>query len=501
MNTTKRIIFSALILILAFSSYSLAYEYEYTAGDVIVVFDNSRVTASSLLNSVSVTKIYAALSSKAGNHTYALIHSDDIDPEEFTKELLRNPNVIAASPNYIVRAAVVPDDTYMSDLWGMNAINMPSAWDKEKGSNSVYVAIVDSGIDWTNPELSTNTAKSLGFTASAISSSQPGFDNYGHGTHVAGTIGASGNNGAGVAGINWYVRMIPVKVLDSRGSGTTDTVIEGMNYIASLMQEGYNVRAINLSLETYINMKPEHDNLVVYPMWRAFKEIDEYNQAIIVCAAGNEGVVTGQPTTKSTPTYSSGSYVYPASFTGLNNMLSVSAVNGSGEISSYSNTNASISAPGGDINRDGSGIVSTWLQNSTYLTSEGIALRRLYGTSMAAPHVSGAAALLAAHDSSMTAYQIKQCLLRSVSSYGEGMLDVDAALRYQEYYGASLSSEGTEDYGYENWNNNSTHYDPYEPYYPYDENNNSSSSGGCNGFMLAGFAVIMILPLARKFMS
>lgn len=517
-----RRIFSLSLIIVTLSCSSSFAEKTYIAGDVMVVLRNSdsdiKVTASSFSSSEGidsliasefagvigavVTKTYPSLS-ELSNNVFALIHSDDINPEEYAKELLKNPNVIAASPNYIVRAAVVPDDTHMSDLWGLNAINMPSAWEKETGSSSVYVAVIDSGIDWTNPDLSANVARSLGFTASGITSTQPGFDNYGHGTHVAGTIGAVGNNGAGITGINWDVQMIPVKILNNSGSGTTDTVIEGMNYVARLMSQGYNIRAVNLSLETYVKMTPVHDNLVSYPMWRAFKAIDEYNRAVIVVAAGNQGIAVGQATTYTKRNSSGGilfepgCYAYPSSFVGLDNMISVSAANRSGTVASYSNTNADISAPGGDYITDGSMILSTWIQNSGYVTDEGISLRNEQGTSMAAPHVSGTAALLSAHDPDMTAYQIKQCILGSAASGAEGMLDADAAIRYQEYYGLSLESESTENYAYRNWEN-------YKEDYSYDNETSygkNGSSGGCNGFMTGALAIIFLYPIAKKIMS
>lgn len=511
-----RKIFLFAFLIAAITCSAALADSTYTAGDVIVVLKSSgQITASSSAvksaasgfaesNGVSLTRVYPALS-KAGSEIFMLIHSDDINPEEYAKELLKNPNVIAASPNTIVRAAVVPNDTYMEALWGMNTINMPSAWDKEKGSSTVYVAIIDSGIDWTNPDLTANTASNLGFTSSGITaSSYPGFDNYGHGTHVAGTIGAESNNGAGVAGINWYVRMIPVKVLDSNGNGTTNTVLEGMDYVANLMSEGYNIRAVNLSLEAYVKMTPEHDNLIVYPMWRAFKAVDEYNRAVIVVAAGNQSVAIGEEMTYTKRddyglVFERGSYAYPSSFRGLNNMISVSAANNSGNVASYSNTNADISAPGGDFYRDGSIILSTWIQNdSQALYDNGIAIWGEQGTSMAAPHVAGAAALLSAHDPDMTAYQIKQCILSTKASGAEGMLDVNAALDYQEYYGLSLASEGTEGYGYEDWTDETA---PDDPNYDYDYGNNNGgggSSGGCNGFISGALAVMILAAFKWK---
>ena len=495
----KKIILALLIISLAIP----AYAENYIAGDIVVVLKSSNSDGAGTLKAASfaqtngamLTKIFPALS-ETNNEIFALIHSDDADPEELSRELLKNPDVAAASPNYIVRAAVIPNDTRYSELWGMENINMPSAWDKETGSNNVYVAIVDTGIDWENPDLTANTASELGYNA--LNSSSSSRDDNGHGTHVAGTIGAVGNNDLGVTGVNWNVKMIPVKVLDGDGYGTIASVIGGLNYVANLMSQGYNVRAVNNSLETYAPVKPTYDNLVREPLWRAFKVIDEYNRAVIVVAAGNHKTAVGKPTTRTEqdsggvlfyPNY----YVYPASFTGLNNMLTVSACNQSGQVSTYSNTNADITAPGGDSSGDGSLILSTWPQTLLNNILGGVSLNAIQGTSMATPHVAGAVALLAAHDNSMTAYQIKTCILESRNmNYAEGLLDVSAAIEYQETYSSSLQREGTG--GYDDWRN----YDANE-----DSNNGTGegSSGGCNGFTWGAFAIIMFCPLVKKFMS
>ena len=523
MSKSGKILFSVFtVIFLSLSSCSFAYDY--VKGDVIVVLRNPdsgvRITASSFGDNgagisaassfaksagASLTKTYPALS-EADNSIFAMIHSDDIDPEAFTQELLKNPDVVAASPNYIVKAAYVPNDTRYSELWGLEAIGMPRVWDTVQGSSNVYVAIIDSGIDWTNPELTDNVAIDLGFTASGIrASAYDGFDNYGHGTHVAGTIGAVGDNEVGIAGINWEVSMIPIKVLDATGSGTTDTVIEGMDYVRRLIRQGYNIRAINLSLEAYAPVRPTHDNLVIYPMWRAFKAVDEYNQAVIVVAAGNQGVAIGKATTYAKKdVFDIGCYAYPASFKGLDNMISVSATGKKGNIATYSNTNADISAPGGDANGDGSTILSTWIQSS----SNGISFAEAQGTSMAAPHVAGAVAILAAFDSTMTAYQIKQCILDSrVSSNSvdgaaaDSGLNILEALEYEVDHGSRLPAENTENTNYDDWrsysnNNNDNNNDNNN-----NNNNSSGGGGGCNGFMNFAIALIFLCPIAKKFMS
>lgn len=510
-----------LALLIIFTSIPV-YAENYIAGDVIVVLKPSsssgKISASSFSldgagtlraasfassAGASLTKTFPALS-EAKNEIFAIIHSDDADPEELSHELLKNPDVIAASPNYIVRAAsTTPNDTRYSDLWGMEYINMPSAWDKETGSDSVYVAIIDTGVDWTNPDLTDNVDSDLAFNA--INSSNSALDDNGHGTHVAGTIGSVGNNNKGVTGINWNINIIPVKVLASNGYGTSGSLIAGINYVSNLISQGYNIRALNMSLEMYSSMPPEHDNLVKEPLWRAFKAVDDYNKAVIVVAAGNNETEVGKPATKTkyhsdgSIVYRPGDYVYPASFTGINGLLSVSASDRSGEISSYSNTNASISAPGGDYIGDGSLILSTGIQSaSSQIGSDGVSLTSMQGTSMASPHVAGAVALLAAHRPDMTAYQIKTCLLESKNTnYSEGMLDVEAALNYQENYGSTLQHEGSNDYNdWENYEENSSG----NTIWDYLFGGDGGSSGGCNVFTWGALAIIMFCPLVKKFM-
>ena len=526
-------IFAALVV---FSMPLVSFaEGEYVKGDVVVVFRPSdsgeKITASSfsengagqvsasalaLAAGAEVKNVYPALSA-AGNAVFAVLHSDDADPESLSEALLKNPNVLAASPNYIVRAAAVePNDKYWSQLWNMEAINMPDAWEYETGDSTIYAAILDSGIDWTNPDVSANVSRTLG--TNILSPSNSAMDDYGHGTHVAGIMGAVGNNGTGVPGINWSISMIPIKVLDSTGGGNVSGVIAGINYVIDLMDQGYNIRVVNLSLETYTSYRPTYNDMVRFPLWRAFKELDDFNQAVIVVAAGNNEVTIGSPTTSSKYNstgqriYSSGEYVYPASFVGLNNMISVSAVRRNYSIASYSNTNANISAPGGNIYRDLSTVLSTWKQNSNYVDSDGVAVYYAQGTSMAAPHVGGAAALLAAHMPSMTAYQIKQCIMETRNmNYAEGLLDVAAALEYQEYYASTLEPESKENKEYDNYDsqqadplindNNPVNYEPYDYQDESNNNNDNGGGGGCNGFMFGGLAVVFLFPLVKKFMS
>ena len=479
MNIHRKFILCLLILTAAFP----AFASEYVSGDVLVVLRPSDSSAGVSVSSLSgfgrdsvrtasfaaasgayVKEVYPALS-EAGNCIYTLLHSETKSPEEFTQELLNDPEVIAASPNYIVSIASATNDTYIDSCWGLDYINAPSAWNTSTGSDSVYVAIIDTGIDYTNPDLTDNISTAYNAYLPKFSSPQ---DDQGHGTHVAGTIGALGNNGIGIAGVCWNVKMIAIKVLNSSGRGSISDVITGMNYVTELIQEGVNIRAVNMSLEFYSPLKPTHDNLVQMPIWRAFKDMDVLNKAVIVVAAGNYAVKIGEPTTRTTVMFSPGEYVYPASFQGLDNMISVSAVDSSGNLASFSNTGADISAPGVNI-------LSTWLQSrSSTVREDGTSLYSESGTSMAVPYISGAIALMSSVMPTRTAYQLKRALLDGsnvsaasgqVSTSASGILDIKAALDYQAE-NTDLPKESTE------W----TNYDDYADYTT-DSSYNYKSSG------------------------
>ena len=513
-----------LCITIIFALAGSALSAEYIPGDVLVVLkpsdSNGNIQASAERTQIfaanagaQVKNVYSALS-ESGNGIYALLHSDFQSADVLAQELLNNPEVIAASPNYIVRAAMIPNDTYMEDLWGMDYINAPAAWDITTGSSDVYIAVIDSGIDDSNPDLTDNIATEYG-TNVIYTNDTSTKDDFGHGTHVAGIIGAKGNNGLGVAGVSWNVKMIPIKSLDDKGLGSYSNVISGMNYAASLIKQGLNICVVNLSLETYIPTAPTHDNLVKMPLWRAFKELDELNKAVIVVAAGNYSAVVGEPTTKTeysggSVVYGPGEYVYPASFTGLDNMISVEALDTGGVVASFSNTGGTIAAPGVDIR-------STYLQESWLHTmfSDGVSTSIMKGTSMAAPHVSGTLALVASMRPALTAYQLKQAVLNGSYSGNEyGNLDVKAVLDYvAENVSATPSTDTISSDDIEApSSNNSTNlpaestenqdYNDYTSYTPTNEaygQRQASGGGGCAGIMLNVYALAILVPLAKKF--
>jgi len=160
-----------------------------------------------------------------------------------------NPNVVYAEPDYIVHVVdVPPNDPRWSEQWDMVKIAVPTAWAApQTDAGDVIVAVIDTGIDfghsdlqpniWTNP-----TDGAHGYTCMNGTCVIGGADDYGHGTHVAGTIGAVGNNGVGIAGINWNVRLLSLKFLGSGGSGYTSDAVLCFNLITQLRQQGFNIR-------------------------------------------------------------------------------------------------------------------------------------------------------------------------------------------------------------------------------------------------------------------
>jgi thermitase len=213
---------------------------EAVAGDVIVKFktadSRSRAAVQAVVNADALVPL-----SRTGE--VYLLHSKSRSAIEALTVTKNRPEVVYAEPNYMFHASAIPNDTYFSSVWGMNRIAAPAAWDQTTGSAANVVGVIDTGVDYTHPDLAGNVwsapkafqvmingtyitcpAGSHGFNA--ITNTCNPMDDAQHGTHVSGTIGAVGNNGTGVAGVNWSTQIMGLKFLDSSGSGTTSNAIK-----------------------------------------------------------------------------------------------------------------------------------------------------------------------------------------------------------------------------------------------------------------------------------
>jgi thermitase len=281
--------------------------------------------------------------------------------------LSRNPNVDYAEPNGIAVAFSDPNDPYDNTTcynsshsgcvsqWAWGKIQAYQAWSVTAGSASVRVAVVDTGIDNSHPDL-----PAVALQRDFINGDGNAEDDNGHGTHVAGTIGALTNNGAGVAGTNWNVSMMAVKVLNASGSGSYAAVANGIKWAAD-----NGAQVINLSLGGSLNSKT---------LQRAVNYA--WNKGVVLaCAAGNNG---------------NGGKSYPAAYT---NCIAVAATNQSDAKASFSNFGANWV----DLAAPGVSILSTMPNTSVILNTQ-LGYYQNYdalsGTSMATPHVAGLAGLV-----------------------------------------------------------------------------------------------------------
>jgi len=305
-----------------------------------------------------------------------------------------------ADPNYIYAQTLVPNDTQYASQWGMTKIQAPTAWNTTTGDQDVLVAVIDTGIDASHVDLDDNMWANAGETGTdgdGADKSTNGLDDDGngyvddwrgwdfynndndpsddnsHGTHVAGTIGAVGDNNTGVAGICWDVSLVGVKFLGADGYGSTADAIDAVQYATSI--------GADIQNNSWGGCGASDD------LEDAIKNANS-NGVLFVAAAGNEN-----SNNDSVPSYPS-SYEVP-------NIVSVAATDEDDKLASFSNYGANsvdLAAPGVNI----------------LSTVPGDSYDSFQGTSMAAPHVTGAAALLMSANAGLTHLDVKGALFNSV---------------------------------------------------------------------------------------
>ncbi|GAA5416820.1 thermophilic serine proteinase [Paraliobacillus ryukyuensis] len=306
------------------------------------------------------------------------------DVESAVEKLNNNPNVDYAEPNFVFEATFTPNDTYFSGYqYGPQNTNTPAAWDITQGSSSQEIAIIDSGVDYTHPDLDSKVIKGYDF----VDNDNDPMDLNGHGTHVAGTAAAETNNGTGVAGMAPKTKILAVRALDAGGGGSLNDIADAIRYAADADAE-----VINLSLGCNCDTQTLED--AVNYAWN--------KGSVVVAAAGNDGVST---------TFEPASY---------DNVIAVGAVNSSNQKASFSNYGTWV-----DVTAPGNQIASTYPGGYVYLS----------GTSMASPHVAGLAGLLAAQG--RTKYDIRNAIEQTadpISGTGyyfeHGMINSLKAVQY-----------------------------------------------------------------------
>jgi len=354
-----------------------------------------------------------------------------VNVDEAVSAYAAQPEVVYAEPNYYVYAddgpsaplTFTPNDPYFNLQWNLNAIQAPQAWDVSGGQN-VVVAVLDSGIAYEDynqfrqaPDLrSTRFVPGYDF----VNNDAHANDDGGHGTHVAGTIAQSTDNAIGVAGVAYGATLMPVKVLNARGQGTFDALAQGIMFAAD-----HGARVINLSLSG----RKTSQLLVDAINYASNKGV------LIVAASGNSG----------------GAVEYPAAY---DRVLAVGSVEFQQQRAQYSNFGPQVSvvAPGGDTHADHNGdgypdgILQQTFTAGDYATFQ---LQYMEGTSMAAPHVAGVAALLFAFNPGASADQVRQAIQSTAldlgapgrdNDFGYGLVQSAAAL---EALGGSFAPSPT----------------------------------------------------------
>ncbi|MDX6248581.1 MAG: serine protease [Kribbellaceae bacterium] len=315
------------------------------------------------------------------------VTSDQAAPD-LLKKLKADPSVALASLDYIRKAAAVPNDQFYTQYQKpyLTTIRMPEAWDLSKSAGTQTVAVLDTGIDAGHPDLAGKVLAGH----NVISPGQTPNDDNGHGTMTSGIIGASTSNSVGVAGVAWNAKILPVKVLDSSGSGTDSQIIDGINWAAA-----NGARVINMSLGG------DGDNSLLHDAISAAVA----KGIVVVASAGNTGVDAPN---------------YPAAYP---EVIAVGATDNNAVLTSFSTHGdwVDIAAPGWNIIAPGPRALTDPAYEPYWINS---------GTSFSAPMVAGVAALLRNKFPSYTPAQIEARLKSTARDAGPRGLD--------PYYGAGI---------------------------------------------------------------
>jgi subtilisin family serine protease/subtilisin-like proprotein convertase family protein len=384
----------------------------HSNSSLIVQFRNGTSSVSSLAAYMATGNLEPEWSLTPGMHKVDLASSAD-----WAAALLafqHDPNVRFVEPDYRVSLQQTPNDPDFGNLWGLNNtgqtggtadadIDAPEAWDVTTGSHDTIVAVIDTGVDYTHPDLAANMWTNPGeIPGNGIDDDGNGYvddihgydfvnhdgdpmDDHFHGTHVAGTIGAVGNDGQGIAGVNWHVQIMALKFLDASGGGYSSDAIAALNYAvangAVVSNNSWGGGSYSAAFQTAIQNARAKGH-------------------IFVAAAGNDG------------SNNDTSPFYPASYN-VDNVISVAATDHTDSLAYFSNYGASTV----DLAAPGVNIYSTFPTKQTQaMKDEGFGPNygTISGTSMATPHVTGVVALVRSAHPDWTYDQVIEQIMGTV---------------------------------------------------------------------------------------
>lgn len=394
----------------------------YVDGELLVKFKSGTLDSQSLKTHRSLGASVIRRFSSVPNLERIKIPSG-LSVRNAVVKYMSDPNVEYAEPNYIKLPFVVPNDTFFDRQWALHNtgqfangktgadIKAPEAWDISRGGSGVVIAVLDTGIDLSHPDLIGNIdPRGLNFVGNTDSSPT---DDVGHGTHVSGIIGAVGNNALGTAGLMWNVQILPLKFIGIQPPGFCgDTIticgsladeVAAIDYLLSLKNQGANIKVMNASFGGSFSQTELAEFILL-------------NNAgiLVVAAAGNGGLDSMGLNNDLEPQY-------PASYN-LPNIISVAATDQNDRLASFSNfgpNSVHVAAPGVYVlsTVPFTGVDLSFLSLCTGSFSVGYDF--CAGTSMAAPHVAGLAGLLfsfydGVHNTQFNHLQVRSTTLRYV---------------------------------------------------------------------------------------
>lgn len=399
----------------------------YVEGEIIVKYKKGQMSASQALHRVTNSTVIKRFTMIPETEVIKL--SGGMSVRDGIMRYMSDTSVEYAEPNYIRGLSKIPNDTYFNQQWALlntgqfngtpnSDIKATWAWDINTGNSNIVIGIIDTGMAYNHPDLIANRwvneaenpdngidddgngkiddrfgwdftrcarfNPDTGFCSTPKTPDKDPMDDNGHGTHVVGIIGASGDNGTGISGVMWNVRLMPLKILNADGEGSVADEIAAIDYVVMMKQRGVDIKAINASFSGGTYSTAEFD---------AIRRVNDAG-ILFVTAAGNGGDDEIGDNNDNVPSYP-GNYNLP-------NIVSIAATDQNDHLAVFSNYGLNTvhgAAPGVHV----LSIVPTGFNYYS-------------GTSMATPHVTGLVGLLYSQYPWFSASQIKSTILRYVDT-------------------------------------------------------------------------------------